>query len=97
MDGQEFVDQGQRPGYMIAFNLMLRPVLMVLGLVMSFTVFGAMMWFLAETFHVAADAATSDNATGPIGLIVMMVILTYLHYQIAIRSDRKSTRLNSSP
>lgn len=86
MDGQEFVDNVQRPGYMIAFNLLLRPVLMVLGLMMSLAVFGAMMWFLAQTFHVAAAAATADHSIGPIGIIVMLVILTYLHYQIALRS-----------
>jgi len=86
MDGHELIDQVQRPGYMIAFNLMLRPALMILGLMMSLFVFGAMAWFISHTFVLAAVAAGGEHSVGPIGTIVMLCIMTYLHYQIALRS-----------
>lgn len=86
MDGGELVDQMQRPGYMIAFNLLLRPALMILGLMMSLFVFGSLAWFISHTFTVAAVAAGGEHSVGPIGTIVMVCILTYLHYQIALRS-----------
>jgi len=86
MDGAELIEQVQRPGYMIAFNLLLRPSLMILGLMMSYFVFGAMAWFVVNTFGVAASAATAEYAVGPIGAIVMIAIMTYLHWQLALRS-----------
>lgn len=86
MDGQELVDNIQKPGYMIAFNLLLRPALMILGLIMSTFVFGAVTWFIAKTYAVAAVAAGGEHSIGPIGTIVMLVILTFLHYQTALRS-----------
>lgn len=86
MDGQDFVDQVQRPGYMIAFNLLLRPVLMVLALIMSSMIFGAVAWFIAQTFMPAVKGITAGFAFGLIGWIVMMVLLGYIHYQTAIRS-----------
>jgi conjugal transfer/type IV secretion protein DotA/TraY len=86
MDGQELVDNVQRPGYMIAFNLLLRPGLMILGLIMSMFVFGAVSWFISKTYTVAVVAAGGEHSVGPIGTIVMLVILTFLHYQTALRS-----------
>src|SRR5690625_4693759 len=86
MDGQDFVDQVQRPGYMIAFNLVLRPALAVLGLVLSYSLFGAMIWFLGHTFYPAAVTATAGAGYGLFGLATMIVILTYMHWQLAIRS-----------
>lgn len=86
MDGQEFVDQVQKPGYMIAFNLLLRPALMILGLMMSYFVFGAAAWFISVTFIPAVAAAGSGQSVGLIGAIVMICIVTYLNFQVALRS-----------
>lgn len=85
MDGQDFVDQSQKPGYMIAFNLFLRPVLTVFGLILSFGVFGSMVWFTNLTFNTAGKSLMSGSGD-LLGLAVMVAILTYLHYQICIRS-----------
>ncbi len=86
MDGQEFVDQVQKPGYMIAFNLILRPSLMVFGLILSYLVFGAMMWFVAKTFNPAATGLAAMGSVGPIGMIVLIALQSYLDYQVAVRS-----------
>lgn len=94
LDGQDFVDQVQRPGYMIAFNLLLRPTLAVFGLILSYVVFGAMIWFINETFDIAGQAVLmAAGGLKLIGLLVMLVLLTYLHYQVAIRSFSLITSL----
>ena len=93
MDGQEFVDQVQRPGYMIAFNLLLRPTLMIFGLVLSYLVFGAVTFFISHTFTVAMGSIAGSNSVGIVGMIVLMIMLAYLHYQAAIRSFHLITQL----
>lgn len=86
LDGQDFVDQVQRPGYMIAFNLLLRPSLAVFGLILSFTIFGSIIWFINETFAIAGKSLMIGDHSSIVGGIVMLVLLTYLHYQVAVRS-----------
>lgn len=86
MDGQEFVDNVQRPGYMIAFNLVLRPALAVMGLILSYSVFGASILFLKTTFYPAIVTATAGTGYGILGVLTMLIILSYLHWQLAIRS-----------
>ncbi|WP_372399849.1 DotA/TraY family protein [Azospirillum sp. HJ39] len=86
MDGQDFVDQVQRPGYMIMFNLLLRIPLAMFGLFFSYLVFDALAWFIHQTFIAAAVAVTSTQGYGIIGLMTLMVMVAYLHYQAAIRS-----------
>lgn len=92
MDGSEFVDQAQRPGYMIAFNLFLRPVLAIFGLIMAFAVFSASILFLDETFKIAGRMTMAEGV-GLIGVLSMLCILTYCHYQVAIRSFSLITQL----
>ncbi|AOG02942.1 DotA/TraY family protein [Bosea sp. RAC05] len=86
MDGQEFVDNVQKPGYMVAFNLILRPVLMIFGVVLSYIVFGAMLWFVNYTFIPASNALSQSSSIGIIGMLIMIVLMSYLDFQIAIRS-----------
>lgn len=86
MDGQEFIDQVQKPGYMIAFNLILRPSLMIFGLILSYTVFGAMMWFIAMTFLPVTAALGASTGIGPIGMLVLIAVQSYLDYQVAMRA-----------
>jgi conjugal transfer/type IV secretion protein DotA/TraY len=93
MDGQEFVDQVQRPGYMIAFNLLFRPTFMLLGLFMSFFVQGALTWFLSVTFGPAVAQTTSGFGSGPIAFTVLLGIFAYLNLQIAIRSFQLITQV----
>lgn len=85
LDGQDFVDQVQRPGYMIAFNLLLRPSLAVFGLILSYVVFGSMIWFTNTTISLAGKAVFMGGSD-VLGVLVMAAIITMLHYQIAIRS-----------
>lgn len=93
MDGADFVDQVQRPGYMIAFNLLLRIPLALFGLFLSYHVFEAMAYFVDVTFDAAMIGATADYGVGVVGTVVMIVILAYLHYQLAVRSFSLITRI----
>jgi len=86
LDGQDFVDQVQKPGYMIAFNLVLRPTLIIFGLILSMGVFGASMWFINSTFLMTALTGVAGHTLGPIGILTFLVIMGYMHYQVAIRS-----------
>ena len=86
MDGQEFVDQVQRPGYMIAFNLMLRPVLMIFGLILGYLVFGAMLWFVNYTFVPVSKSLGETSSVGIIGAVVLILMMSYLDFQVAMRS-----------
>lgn len=93
MDGENFVSQVQQPGYMIAFNLILRPSLMIFGLILSFLTFGAMTFFVELTFYPAAKGISASQGVGPIGWVVMIVLVTFIHYQMAIRSFSMITQI----
>lgn len=93
MEGQEFVEQVQRPGYMISFNLLLRPTLMILGLIMSYLVHGAMAWFVWQTFKIAAKSATAGFSVGPVGAVVFLTLYAYLNYMIAVRCFNLATQV----
>ena len=93
MDGQEFVDQVQKPGYMIAFNLMLRPVLMIFGLMLGYVTFGSLLWFVNNTFLPAAESLGQTVVIGGVGVIVLIVMISYIDFQIAMRSFHLITEL----
>lgn len=93
MDGQEFVESVQRPGYMISFNLLLRPSLMILGLIMSYLIHGAMAWFVWQTFKIAAKGATAGFSVGPVGAVVFISMYAYINYMIAIRCFNLATQV----
>ena len=94
MDGGDFVDNVQRPGYMIAWNLFLRPALAVFGLILSFSLFSGSFWLLNETFGIASEVATpNDWGIAAIGMLVMAAIQVYMHYQLALRSFGLITEL----
>lgn len=85
-DGQDLIDQAQRPGYVLAFNLFLRPALITLGMLMALSVLGVFAGFVNQTFFAAMRGATDGHITGVVGLLAMLGILTYLHWQLAVRS-----------
>ncbi len=93
MDGDDFVDQVQRPGYMIAFNLILRPSLAVLGLFLSFVAFGASTWLFNETYSIAAITAVTGKEIELIGMFMMLAIAFYIHWQLALHSFELITQV----
>ena len=93
LDGQEFIDQVQKPGYMIAFNLLLRPVLMIFGLILSLLTFGAMSWFVNQTFMPVANGLAASTTIGPIGAAVLVVLLAYINLNLASKSFHLITEI----
>jgi len=94
LNGQELIGHEQRTGYMLIFNLFLRAPLGMFGLFLSLSIFDVMIFFLKLTFYPAVysgqdmTAATSagSNNLGLIGTVVMLFMMTYLHFIIAMRS-----------
>jgi conjugal transfer/type IV secretion protein DotA/TraY len=86
LDGEEFMNQVQRPGYMIAFNLLLRPALMIFGLIFSMIIFGAMTYFINKTFMPVVRGYGASNGVGLFAALTMIVIVTYLHFMVAVRA-----------
>lgn len=93
LNGQELIGGEQRAGYMIVFNLFLRAPLGMFGLFLSLAIFNAMIFFLKLTFYPAVSAGlqmgTSSNINtnmGFLGTLIMVIMMSYLHFIIAIRS-----------
>lgn len=86
MEGEEFVDQVQRPGYMICFNVLLRPALGVLAIILSYTVFGALAYVVNKILPVAINSIVAGQELEIIGMAVMLGVVLYIHWQIALRS-----------
>ncbi len=87
LDGQAFIGEHQRAGYMIMFNMFLRIPVAMLGMLLSISVFNATILVMSVTFYPAVQSATdSSDGSGFLGSLVMLGMMTYLHYQIAIRS-----------
>lgn len=86
MDGSEFIENVQRPGYMIMFNLLLRIPLAMFGFFLSFLIFDIIIWFESQTLTQTFLSAVADTGYGISGILVIIVMMAYLHYQTAVRS-----------
>ena len=86
MDGAEFINQEQKTIYSLVFNAFLRPTCLLLGLIISNMIFAAMAGYVNATFGVAMIASQGNSMIGGIGILTMLGILMFMHYQLAIRS-----------
>ncbi|WP_395454303.1 DotA/TraY family protein [Azospirillum melinis] len=93
MDGQDFIDQHQKPGYDMAFNLFLRIPLTLFGLFFSILVMEAMIWLLARTLFAAMASASAANTFGLFGTLTYVVMIGVLNYQIATRCFHLITQI----
>lgn len=83
--GDDFVGNHQASGYSILINLFLRAPLGILAYVMSFMIFNAMVVFMSMTFYPAIQGGQGHGGPGIIGMIVNLILMTFLHWQIALR------------
>ena len=93
MDGAELIDGPQRHGYALVFNALFRPGLMILGLIMGNIVFSICAGYVNATFVLASDMAMGARIIDPISMLVMLGLLVYLHYSLAVRSYSLITKL----
>ena len=77
-------------GWGLLFNVMFRPVLMVLGLLLSFFVFSAISWLIRQSFGIAANFALAGGnvVTNFLGLVVLLNIFVMTQVTAAFMSFR---------
>jgi|GEM_PF-5228057 hypothetical protein len=91
MDGHEFVPQSAKMGYALLLNLLLRPALLLFGLMLSFTIFEIFAGFMSERFTgVIANLNGSDTSWSNIGYAIIYVSLLLL---VAVKSMNLITEL----
>ena len=83
--GKEFIEQEQKAGYMIAFTLLLRPALGVLGLILSYTVISAATYLLNISMKQAFFAGAVGHDVGVVGAVVYVIAHTYMSWQICVQ------------
>ena len=82
-------------GWGLLFNVLFRPVLMLIGLFVSYFVFTSVSWMIRTGFGIAAGFAfdNGDLITNILGVVVMTVIFVLLHVVTALLSFRLITLL----
>jgi conjugal transfer/type IV secretion protein DotA/TraY len=86
---------GGKQGWSLLFNVVFRPVLMILGLFLGYFIFAAMSFLVRESFGIAAGFALDGGwfVTNLIGLVVLLNIFVMLHVVLAIFSFRMALSL----
>jgi len=77
-------------GYSLIFNILFRPVLMLLGLFLAYFVFASMSWLLRQSFGIAAGFVLGNGwvVTNVLGVIVLLSIFVLAHVILALTSFR---------
>jgi conjugal transfer/type IV secretion protein DotA/TraY len=77
-------------GWGLLFNVMFRPVLMIIGLFLSYFVFDCMSWLIRESFGIAVGFILANGwfVTNLIGIVVLLNIFVMLQVTTAIMSFR---------
>ena len=77
-------------GWALLFNVVFRPVLMVIGLFLGYGVFAASSWLIRMTFGTAAGFALANGwiVTNVIGMTVLLWIFVMAHVVAAMTSFR---------
>ncbi len=85
--GTEPVGQEQRAFFMIAFMQgVLRPSLLLFGLAISTYVFSAISAVLNATFNLGVASAVGNGVIGPVGIVVICLLLFFVQWQLCVRS-----------
>lgn len=82
-------------GYELLFNVLFRPVLMLLGLFMGYFIFTCMSWLIRQSFGIAAGFVLGNGwfVTNFLGLFVLLSIFTMMHVTAAFMSFRLISQL----
>jgi hypothetical protein len=80
-------------GYELLFNILFRPVLMLIGLFLGYFIFTCISWLIRMSFGVAAAFVLGDGwiVTDWLGLFVLLSIFVLAHVVAAIASFRMIT------
>jgi hypothetical protein len=80
-------------GYELLFNVLFRPVLMLIGLFLGYFIFTCASWLIRMSFGIAAAFVLGDGwiVTNWLGLFVLLAIFVLTHVIAAITSFRMIT------
>ncbi|UWR87827.1 DotA/TraY family protein [Phaeobacter inhibens] len=87
IDGDGMPGAAAMGGYHLLLMILLRPALIVMGLIGGYVIFGAAAYFFSSLFNAATSITQSDianNSIGAIGMFVYTIIYTFLIYNIAL-------------
>ncbi|APX16093.1 hypothetical protein BWR17_09765 [Phaeobacter inhibens] len=87
IDGDGLPGSAAIGGYHLLLMILLRPALIVLGLIGGYVIFGAAAYFFSSLFNAATSITQSDianNAIGAVGMFVYTIIYAFLIYNIAL-------------
>lgn len=75
-------------GYSLIFNILFRPSLMMLGLLLAYGIFGAMTWLLMNSFNIAAGFVLTNGyvLTNLLGILTLIAMFVGLETQVAVMS-----------
>ena len=84
----ELINEKQKAGWKLILNLILRPSLGILGLILSFSLFAGGSFIMSKTLAPSffGSIAVSGQSGGIIAALVYCIISLYLHYTLAIKS-----------
>lgn len=84
-----------REGWGLLFNVAFRPVLMVIGLFLSYAVFAAASWLIRMTFGTAMGFAVANGwfVTNVIGTVILLWVFVGLHVAAVTASFRMIAQL----
>jgi conjugal transfer/type IV secretion protein DotA/TraY len=80
-------------GYELLFNILFRPVLMIIGLFLGYFIFTCASWLIRMSFGIAAAFVLGDGwiVTNWLGMFVLLSIFVLAHIVAAIASFRMIT------
>lgn len=87
IEGDGLPGPGALGGYQLLLMILLRPALIILGLIGGYIIFGAAIYFFGTLFNAATAITQSDiasNSIGAVGIFVYTIIYTFLTYNIAL-------------
>lgn len=87
IDGDGMPGQAAIGGYQLLLMILLRPALIVMGLIGGYVIFGAAAYFMGTLYNSATAITQSDiadNSIGALGTFVFTMIFAFLMYNLAL-------------
>jgi hypothetical protein len=94
-DGHEWSGKGAQ-GYMVILGMVLRPTLMIFGLVGSIIIVNVMMLLMKTMFYYASGLVGASAGVGPLATIVLMFLYVWLAIQIVNQALKMVTDVPSA-
>lgn len=84
-EGEGFAGPAARQGYFLLLTLLIRPVFMLCGLLLAMVLMSAIGGFIGQTFQIFAANMNTNRIIGPVGSLMMLIVLGGLLMSVAHR------------